>query len=283
VWPKPRRLTLVYAVILVALLAARLTVPGRDYYAYLFPVAAVPLLLSLLLDAHLAFVVMALVAPLLALVANGSLELSMVALVAGTVGLVGVWRMERQLVAYGAGLAVGLASFMVVTGFKLVSQDVDPSQLAVIGGICLVSGMLSAVLALGLAYILGQIFGITTTPGLLELAHPTQPLFRRLLTEAPGTYHHSVIVANLSERAAQQVGADSLLTRVAAYYHDIGKINRPYYFVENQMDGRNVHDRLKPQTSAKVVTAHVKDGLQLAKQYRLPSKVRDIIEQHHGN
>jgi putative nucleotidyltransferase with HDIG domain len=144
------------------------------------------------------------------------------------------------------------------------------------------SGLLSTVVTLGTSSALGHIFGITTTPGLLELAHPSQPLFRRLLTEAPGTYHHAVVVANLSERAAQQVGADSLLARVGAYYHDIGKVVRPYCFVENQLDGQNVHDTLHPRMSAKLVTAHTRDGLQLALQHGLPSKVRDIIEQHHG-
>jgi putative nucleotidyltransferase with HDIG domain len=103
-----------------------------------------------------------------------------------------------------------------------------------------------------------------------------------LLTDAPGTYHHSVIVANLAERAAHIIGADAMLARVGAYYHDIGKVVHPYQFVENQMDGTNVHDQLDPKTSAQLIIAHVKDGLALAQRHGLPSKVRDIIEQHHG-
>jgi putative nucleotidyltransferase with HDIG domain len=128
----------------------------------------------------------------------------------------------------------------------------------------------------------GHLFGITTTLGLLELAHPTQPLFRRLLTEAPGTYHHSIVVGNLAERAAEAVGADALLARVAAYYHDVGKIVRPYAFSENQLAGDNIHDRLDPATSARMIAAHIPDGLALAKKYRLPDRVRDLIAQHHG-
>ncbi|MHB1133650.1 MAG: HD family phosphohydrolase [Chloroflexota bacterium] len=282
VWAFPRRLVLVYGVVLLSVLAAKLIIPGREVFAYLFPVAAVPMLLATLLGAPLAIVTIAVLAPLMGMIANASLEMATASLVAGLVGLLGVWRMERQMRAYVAGLAVGVSSFLVVAGFKLAGQETDFNQLANIALACLGSGLLSTVVTLGTSSALGHIFGITTTPGLLELAHPSQPLFRRLLTEAPGTYHHSVVVANLSERAAQQVGADSLLARVGSYYHDIGKVVRPYCFAENQLDGQNVHDTLNPKMSAKLVTAHVRDGLQLALQQGLPSKVRDIIEQHHG-
>jgi cyclic-di-AMP phosphodiesterase PgpH len=282
VWAAPRRLLLVYGVILLAVLAAKLTIPGREVFAYLFPVAAVPMLLAVLLEIPLAVVSIAIVAPIIGLIANSSLEMATAALLAGMVGLLGVWRMERQMRAYAAGLAVGLTNFLVVFGFKLAGQDVDVSQMANVGLASLGNGLLSTVITLGTSSALGNLFGITTTPGLLELAHPSQPLFRRLLTEAPGTYHHSVVVANLSERAAQMVGADSLLTRVGSYYHDMGKVVRPYCFVENQLDGQNVHNTLNPRMSAKLVIAHVRDGLQLGQQHGLPSKVRDIIEQHHG-
>lgn len=281
-WASSRRLMLVYAVVLTALLAAKLTIPGRELLAYAFPVAAVPMLLATLIDVHLAVLAIALFAPLVAVVGGGSFELGTVALFGGLVGLAGVWRMERQSQAFLAGLAVAVASFLAVLSFRLWFGDVEPGQIGLLALACFANGGVSAVLTLGASSILGHIFGVTTTAGLLELAHPSQPLFRRLLADAPGTYHHSVVVANLAERAAQQVGADSLLTRVGAYYHDIGKVARPYCFVENQVDGQNIHDKLNPQMSAKLVSSHVKDGLQLAKQHSLPSKVRDIIEQHHG-
>jgi putative nucleotidyltransferase with HDIG domain len=118
---------------------------------------------------------------------------------------------------------------------------------------------------------------------LLELANPTQPLLRRLLMEAPGTYHHSIMVGNLAERAAEVIGADSLLVRVAAYYHDIGKLERPWAFIENQADTlANVHDTLDPLESAQVIAAHVVDGVKLAEKYRLPPRIREMIPQHHG-
>jgi putative nucleotidyltransferase with HDIG domain len=116
----------------------------------------------------------------------------------------------------------------------------------------------------------------------LELAHPSQPLLRRLLTEAPGTYHHSIIVGNLAERAAEQIGVDSLLVRVGAYYHDIGKLHRPYYFAENQFEGDNIHDRLRPESSAAALVDHVTHGVELAKQYGLPPAVQRFISEHHG-
>jgi putative nucleotidyltransferase with HDIG domain len=117
----------------------------------------------------------------------------------------------------------------------------------------------------------------------MELARPTHPLLRQLQMKAPGTYHHSLVISNLAEQAAQRIGADALLVRVGAYYHDVGKSVRPYFFVENQVDGVNVHERLDPRTSAQIVIAHVTDGLELAKKYGLPQPLRDFIAQHHGN
>ncbi|MGB9846893.1 MAG: HDIG domain-containing metalloprotein, partial [Desulfotomaculales bacterium] len=115
------------------------------------------------------------------------------------------------------------------------------------------------------------------------LSHPSSPLLRRLLTEAPGTYHHSIVVGNLAEAAAEAIGAESLLTRVGAYYHDVGKLKRPYFFIENQLNQDNPHDKIAPTLSTLILTAHVKDGVELAREYKLPPVIIDIIEQHHGS
>src|SRR5439155_18383079 len=176
-----------------------------------------------------------------------------------------------------AGLVIAVANFTASVAFALMAAEVEPQRLGILAGVAALNGMLSAALTLGTLAIFGHLFGITTTLGLLELAHPTQPLFRRLLTEAPGTYHHSVVVANLAERAAEAIGADALLCRVAAYYHDVGKIVRPYAFIENQVPGDNIHDRLDPATSARMIVAHVADGLALAKRYRLPDRAGDML------
>jgi putative nucleotidyltransferase with HDIG domain len=140
----------------------------------------------------------------------------------------------------------------------------------------------SAVLAFGTFAIVGNIFGITTSFQLLELGNPSQPLLRRLLLETPGTYHHSLMVGNLAERAADAIGADSLLTRVAAYYHDIGKLNNPLAYIENQAGLENIHDELEPEQSAEVLRAHVSSGIDLAYQYKLPKAIIAFIPQHHG-
>jgi putative nucleotidyltransferase with HDIG domain len=277
-----RRLLLLLLVLLLATLAAKLTLPGRDLYAYLFPLAACPMLVALLLGPELALVAGVVAAVLFAFVVTPSLELVLVGLAGALAGALSVARVERLHAFLVAGLAVGGAVLAVSAGFQLLAGEADLQRLALLGLLALINGGLSAILTLGAAALLGHLFGITTTLGLLELAHPNQPLFRRLLTEAPGTYHHSLVVANLAERAAEAVGADALLARVGAYYHDIGKLLRPYAFAENQFDSRNIHDHLDPVTSARLIIAHVADGLELAQRSGLPSRVRDLIAQHHG-
>jgi len=144
------------------------------------------------------------------------------------------------------------------------------------------NGVFSASLTLIGFFLAGNFLGITTSLQLHELARPTQPLLRQLLLRAPGTYHHSLMVSNLAEQAAERIGADALLTRVGAYYHDVGKIVRPYFFVENQMNGMNVQNRLDPRISAQIIISHVKDGLDLARKHRLPGDVRAFIPEHQG-
>jgi cyclic-di-AMP phosphodiesterase PgpH len=172
---------------------------------------------------------------------------------------------------------------VVYMAFFLAGRSDDLGLLSIVSFELAVNGALSSLLAVGSFALLGRMFGILTTMQLLELANPTQPLLRRLLMEAPGTYHHSIMVGNLAERAAEVIGADSLLVRVAAYYHDIGKLERPWAFIENQADMvTNVHDSLDPVASAQVISAHVIDGVKLAQKYGLPPRIRDMIPQHHG-
>jgi hypothetical protein len=146
----------------------------------------------------------------------------------------------------------------------------------------LVAGALAASLALAAFFVLSALLDLTTPFQLMELSRPTHPLFRQLLLKAPGTYHHTLLVANMAEEAAERIGADGLLTRVGTYYHDIGKTVRPYFFTENRVGGANPHERLDPRTSAQIIISHVLDGLDLAEKYRLPSAVRAFIPEHHG-
>ncbi len=142
-------------------------------------------------------------------------------------------------------------------------------------------GLLSGALAIG-ALPCAEALGILTPFKLLELANPSRPLLRRLMVEAPGTYHHTLMVANLAEAACEAIGGDSLLVRAGAYYHDIGKMKRPVFFIENQLGGSNPHDKLSPQLSALVITSHVRDGVEMARQARLPEEIVDFIRTHHG-
>lgn len=146
----------------------------------------------------------------------------------------------------------------------------------------IIGGLLSAILTIGLLPYLETTFGVITHMGLLELANPNHPLLRKLLLEAPGTYHHSLIVGNLAEAAAETIGADPLICRVGALYHDVGKIKRPMFFIENQMVGDNPHDKVAPALSHLILTSHVTDGLEMLREYNLPEPIRDICAQHHG-
>jgi putative nucleotidyltransferase with HDIG domain len=199
------------------------------------------------------------------------------------VGVLSLRRVERISAFLWAGVYITLANYAVILAFHLPTGDYDAGVWATLAGTSLANGGVSAALAAIAALPLGYFFGITTLIQLLELAHPSQPLFRRLLLEAPGTYHHSVIVASLAERGAAVIGADTLMARVAAYYHDVGKIARPYFFIENQMEDANIHDELDPSTSAQAILSHVTEGVTLARRYRLPAEVVDVIQQHHGS
>jgi cyclic-di-AMP phosphodiesterase PgpH len=144
------------------------------------------------------------------------------------------------------------------------------------------SGIGSAVLTMGLLPFFETSFGILSTMKLIELSNPNHPLLRRILMEAPGTYHHSVMVANLADAACEAIGANGLLARVGCYYHDIGKTKRPNFFIENQMHLDNPHDRLPPDKSANIIISHVTDGAAILKKYNMPKEIIQIAEQHHG-
>jgi hypothetical protein len=191
-------------------------------------------------------------------------------------------RIRRLNAFFLAGAFLTLVNLACILAFRLPGWKYDAVELMMLAAASIANGGLSASLALAGFFALGSAFDITTSLQLLELARPTHPLLHRLLMKAPGTYHHSILVGNMAEQAAERIGADALLARVGAFYHDIGKIMRPYFFVENQMEGVNLHESLDPKTSAKIIIGHVREGLVLAKKYRLPSKIRDFIAQHQG-
>ncbi len=297
-----RRLVLLLAVSALAVLAAKLYIPlilpdhQRHFLAYALPLAAVPMLIAALVEGQLALIVAAMLAALVTFVVAYLPDVSAAATSSpldalralgvygfgGAAGALTVYRAERLNRYALAGLVVALVSMAVLGAVWFLDLDRKLWDLPWIALVSSINGLLSAILAVGAFITLGFVFGITTRVHLMELAQLNRALLRRLQDEAPGTFHHSIIVGNLAERAADLIGADSLLVRVGCYYHDVGKLRQPGYFIENQMAGSNPHDKLPAQKSARIISRHVQDGLELAREHHLPPQVRDFIAQHHG-
>jgi putative nucleotidyltransferase with HDIG domain len=279
-WQRGRTLILIGFIFLVLALTEKLPA-GRAWLPYLIPSAGAGMVLTVLLDAGIGTVMLALLA-MLAGVANGSsLELATYVFVGGLAGILAIRKGERLHFFVQAAFAVGLAGVTVIGVFALLGQH-DMAGMLQLWAAAAAGALIATVVTLGSFAILGNVFGILTGSQLLELANPSQPLLRRLLIETPGTYHHSLMVGNLAERAAEAIGADPLLARVAAYYHDVGKLANPLVFIENQQSGENVHDQLDPEDSAAILKQHVTDGVNLAYRARLPKPLIAFIPQHHG-
>lgn len=281
-WQKWQDMLLLGLLAGLSILVAKLMIPGHVVLGYLFPLAATSMLLTALVDAEIAIVATAVLSLMVGFVAGGSLEFALYAFLGGVISSLRLWRIERLNAFLWAGLYGALSNLSVILVFRILEQDHDILGVLQIGGASIANAVLAMSLTLGGFFLFGNLLNITTSLQLLELGRPTHPLLRELLLKAPGTYHHSLMVGNLAEQAAQAVGANPLLARVGAYYHDIGKMQRPYFFAENQTDGINPHERLDPETSAQIITSHIKDGLQLAKKYGLPREISGFIPQHHG-
>jgi putative nucleotidyltransferase with HDIG domain len=277
-----RRLLLLGLIIVVTVVAAKFLVPGRVGWAYAFPLPTASILMVLLLDPFTALGGAVLLSTLIGFVGGMSLELAVLGLAGSLVGILSIWKAQRSNVFLFTGFYITLINLVVWGSFRLLNYDMDPYALGIGATSCAINGFASAALCFASFGFLGNLFGQVTVLQLMELANPTQPLLSRLMQEAPGTYYHSIVVGNLAERAAELVGADPLLTRVGAYYHDVGKVIRPYFFIDNQAGRINVHDELPPRTSAQLITDHVRDGIELARKYRLPEQIVRFIPEHHG-
>jgi hypothetical protein len=212
-----------------------------------------------------------------------SLELATAYSAGGLAGATAVYRAERLSRYVISSFAVAAATAVVLVIFWMLDEPRASRDLGWIAIVSAANGTGAAMLTVGLFVMLSHVLGVTTRLQLMELAHPGSQLLRRLQDEAPGTYHHSMLVGALAERAAEQIGADSLVVRAGAYYHDIGKLAQPQYYIENMLDGTpSPHDSLPPAESALRIREHVTNGLEIARRYRLPGLVRDFIPQHHG-
>jgi hypothetical protein len=279
-WHRGNVLLLIGLLVVGSAVALKVTA-GRELLGYFLPTAAIGMVLAILLDASVATIVMAIIAVLGGALAGASLEFASYIFLGGLAGIVAVRKGDRLQVFVQAAIAVFVVNALVVSAFSLLgTRDVrGVLELWFASG---ASAAGSAVAAVGTFAVLGSAFGILTVFQLLELANPSQPLLRRLLVETPGTYHHSLMVGNLAERAAEAIGADPLVTRVAAYYHDVGKLSNPLAFIENQAGAENIHDQLEPEVSAQVLKQHVADGIDIAYATKLPKALIAFIPQHHG-
>lgn len=246
---------------------------------FLIPTAFATMLIAILLDLRLGVVAAVIFSLIAGIVADNNIRVLVVNLVGGIAGAFCVSKISQRSDITRAGFLVGLANFFAILGMGMLAGDLSMLKLSWLG---LLNGIISAILTIGTLPYLETIFHLTSAIRLLELANPNHPLLRRLLVEAPGTYHHSLLVGNLAEAAIEEVGGDSVLVRVGAYYHDIGKIKRPYFFTENQFGMENPHDKIAPGLSTLIITSHVKDGVELAREHKLPEPIIDLIKQHHG-
>lgn len=255
---------------------------------FLAPIALGSMLVTLLLDMHLGLVCALLFTVFSSIILNVEQQsvfdfrYGFIAAVVSFTSVLAIHRASQRSSILKAGIMVSLFGSVAVIALMLVESSVDRTELLQAVGFMFASGLLTAVLVIGMMPFFEVTFGILSALKLVELSNPNHPLLRKLLTETPGTYHHSLMVGNLSEAAAESVGANGLLCRVGSFYHDVGKTKRPSYFIENQNGGVNPHDKLDPKVSASIIIAHAKDGAEMLKQHKLPKPIRDIAEQHHG-
>ncbi|NPV90241.1 MAG: HDIG domain-containing protein [Firmicutes bacterium] len=251
---------------------------------FLIPSAAGSMLMAILIGPRIGIFGTVMIGILIGVITGlQNVAFLVVALVSGLVGVYSVSRVNQGWDLAKGGILIGGINTVVVIAFGLMSNDTNLAWVVWGSVYGILNGLLSAVLTTGLLPYLETTFGITSSIRLLELGNPNHPLIKRLMMEAPGTYHHSIVVGNLAEAAAEVIGAESLLVRVGAYYHDIGKLKRPYFFIENQHTKVNPHDKISPNLSSLIITSHVKDGLEMAREHRLPQVLVDIIYQHHGS
>lgn len=276
----PRLATLVATLGLLVTVAARVLAElPWDFAGYLTPVALAAMLATVLLDAHVGIVMVAGLSVLVGLFFGFDARHVALGFVTGIIAVFNVHRLSQRSDLTRTGVIAGVAGLVALAALGMLRADTRTLMGSWAG---LANGLLSAVLALGLLPFVESLFGVVSSVRLMELSNPNQPLLRRLLLEAPGTYHHSLMVGNLAEAAAEAVGADPVLCRAGALYHDVGKVRRPYFFVENQFADSNPHDRLSPSLSTLIIMSHVKDGVELARQARLPEALVEFIRSHHG-
>lgn len=250
-------------------------------YLYLLPVAAGPMLIRLFLNSETALIFATVISLISGIFLEGSLSLAAYFFIGGIVAAKGVRHATQRATITKAGLILGCINALVITSFIILkdSWSLREGVITILFGF--IGGQITSVIVTGIAPVFEMVFGYTTNIRHLELARMDHPLLKELALHAPGTYHHSIIIGSMVEAAAEKVNANPLLAKVSAYYHDIGKVKNPLYFIEN-MRGENRHDTLAPDVSARILISHVTEGVELAHEHRLGEEIIEIIRQHHG-
>ncbi|MDY6881799.1 MAG: HDIG domain-containing metalloprotein [Desulfatiglans sp.] len=249
---------------------------------FAIPVASGAMLISIFQGMNVAIGFSLVVSALACLVVGGRVEFFIYFFITSLVGAHGVVNCRERSVFIKTALKIGLLSVVLALSIVALYGSVFSMEALVAGLAAFLGGILAGVIATGILPLIEMSFGYTTDIKLLELANLEQPLLRRLMVQAPGTHHHSVIVSNMVEATAESVNANPLIAKVAAYYHDIGKMKKPLYFIENQKGRENKHEKLAPSMSSLILISHVKDGVELAVKHKLGKEIIDIIKQHHG-
>jgi putative nucleotidyltransferase with HDIG domain len=249
--------------------------------SFFIPLESMAMMIMLLVGFNQAFLASVLTGILIATLSGGKTEIAVALIAASAVGIYAVRDARRRSSILWAGLAAGGVKFVAIIYAGIVTGT-EPEVFFQEGLWGVFSGVMSGILVMGFLPVFESIFKVPTNISLLELSDLNHPLLKRLSCEAPGTYHHSIMVGNLAEAACDSIGANSLLARVGAYYHDIGKMTKPHYYSENEMGERSKHQNLTPSMSTLVIGKHVKEGVEMAEKHKLSGTITDLIRQHHG-
>ena len=278
-----RGLTVIAVLFIAFLVIGRLMTPDDSLIAFIFPLAAYSLTVAVLFGAEPATITTLSLAILTAYGRVDALQLTLFYILSSLFGIFALRQARRLTAFFRAALAIASSGALVVIIFTLPEVTTDWLMLANLIGAVFLYAIASVSLAVALQFFLAQFLGMTTALQLMDISRPEHPMLQMVLRTAPGTYQHSLQVANLAEQAAERIDADTLLTRVGSLYHDIGKTENPMFFIENQVPGNpNPHDSLDPLASAKIIIDHVQNGIDLARKYRLPNRIQDFIREHHG-
>ena len=250
--------------------------------SYFIPLASMGMVLTLIMGFNLAFLFIIVMGVFISVLAGGEIMLAFVLIFGSIVGMFSVRDARKRSNILVAGVLAGVAKAIAIISLALVN-GIEHNVFANDALWGILSGVFSALIVMGLLPLFEVLFKVSTNISLLEMSDLNHPLLKRLAMEAPGTYHHSIVVGNLAESACDRIGANSLLARVGAYYHDVGKISKPQYFTENELGGKSRHTGLTPSMSALIISNHVKEGVELARKANINHAIVDFIKQHHGD